>query len=74
MKDDPGSRKEREFDAITFLLAGVLSAVVLSAIGYGIYNSSRVVKTIPSPTTDQQLLLRTNRPPSDPGAVTTGTR
>ena len=48
MKDDPGKRKEREFDAITFLLAGVLSAIVLGAIGFGIAKSSKVA-TIPAP-------------------------
>ena len=41
MKEDPNERREREFDAITFLLAGVLSAVVLGAVGYGIFKSSQ---------------------------------
>ena len=36
MKEDPNERREREFDAITFLLAGVLSAIILGAVGYGI--------------------------------------
>jgi hypothetical protein len=74
MTEDPRQRREREVDAITFLLAGVLAAVVLGAVGYGIYNSSRVALTIPSPTTDPQLRLRTDRPPPDPSGVTTGSR
>ena len=37
----PEKRRELEFDAITFVLAGVLSAVVLGAVGYGIFKSSR---------------------------------
>ena len=55
MNKDPKERREREFDAITFLLAGVLSAIVLGAIGYGIFNSSRVATTIPSLTADSPV-------------------
>ena len=46
-EEDPYKRREREFDTITFVLAGVLSAVVLGAVGYGIVNSSRGTATIP---------------------------
>jgi hypothetical protein len=46
-EEDPEERREREFDAITFVLAGVLSAIVLGAIGYGIVNSSRGTTAIP---------------------------
>ena len=38
----------REYDTITFVLAGVLAAIVLGAIGYGIVNSSRVTTAIPA--------------------------
>ena len=74
MKQDPRHRWEREFDAITFLLAGVLTAVVLGAAGYGIYNSSKVSRTVPSPATGQQAPLRADRPPADAGAATTGSK
>ena len=47
MNEDPRQSREREFDAITFLLAGVLSAVVLGAVGYGIFKSSQVATAIP---------------------------
>jgi len=68
--------REREFDAITFLLAGVLSAIVLGAVGYGIFNSSKgVVATIPTRT---EIPARQNpeqaERPSNPSAVTTGAR
>ena len=49
MMEDPNDRREREFDAITFLLAGVLSAIVLGAVGFGIFKSSRVATVIPPP-------------------------
>src|SRR5258708_6279784 len=41
MNEDPEKRREREFDIITFVLAGMLSAVVLGAVGYGILKSSK---------------------------------
>ena len=46
-EEDPERRREREFDAITFVLAGVLSAIVLGAVGYGVIKSSRGTATIP---------------------------
>jgi hypothetical protein len=43
MDDDPfNQRKERGFDAITLLLAGLLTAIVVGAVGYGIVKSSKV--------------------------------
>jgi hypothetical protein len=74
MKEDPNERREREFDAITFLLAGVLSAIVLGAIGFGIYKSSRVATVIPPPALGLQMPVQTARPPSDPNTATTGSR
>jgi hypothetical protein len=79
MNEDPEERREREFDAITFLLAGVLSAIVLGAIGYGIFNSSRVATTIPSLTADSPVPKPPDLPLSnrnDPAAPsrTTGSR
>ena len=50
MNEDPEKRREREFDTITFVLAGVLSAIVLGAVSYGIFKSSRGTATIPSLT------------------------
>lgn len=46
MNEDPEQRREREFDAITFVLAGALSAIVLGAVGYGVIKSSRGTATI----------------------------
>jgi hypothetical protein len=47
---DANQRAEREFDVITLVLAGVLAAIVLAAVGYGIFRSSEVATTIPFPT------------------------
>jgi hypothetical protein len=66
---DREKRREREFDAITFVLAGVLSAILLGAIGYGIVNSSRGTTAIPSSTAGSQI----PRPPEPPQG-TTGSR
>ena len=75
MKEDPNERREREFDAITFLLAGMLSAVVLGAVGYGIIKSSRVAKVIPPPPAPGlQSPVQAARPPFDPNPTTTGSR
>jgi hypothetical protein len=74
MHEDPDERREREFDAVTFLLAGVLSAVILGAIGYGVFRSSRVATVIPSPALGWQMPAQTARPPSDPNPTTTGSR
>lgn len=49
MTDDNGKRGDRHYDTITFLLAGVLGVIVLGAIGYGVFNSSRVTAAIPTP-------------------------
>jgi hypothetical protein len=50
MSEDPGKDREREFDAITFVLAGVLSAIILGAIGYGISKSSHMAMPLPPKT------------------------
>jgi len=47
MSDDRDNDREREFDAITFVLAGVLSAIILGAVGYGISKSSRMASPLP---------------------------
>ena len=57
MKEDPNERRERGFDAITFLLAGVLSAIVGGAIGYGILKSSKVATILPPPEIGLQMGL-----------------
>ena len=79
MNEDPDERREREFDAVTFLLAGVLSAVVLGAVGYGIFRSSRVATVIPPPMLGLQMPVQADRPPSGPNpsittTTTTGSR
>ena len=65
--ESPEKRREREFDTITFVLAGVLSAIILGAVGYGIVNSSRWTTTVPSA---QSQIPRPPEPPS----TTTGSR
>ena len=74
MKEDPNERREREFDAITCLLAGVLSAVVLGAVGYGIIKSLRVATLVPPPAPGLQSPVQAARPPFDPNPTTTGSR
>jgi hypothetical protein len=74
MKEDPNERREREFDAITFLLAGVLSAIVLGAVGYGILKSSQVATILPPPANGLQIPVQAKHPPSDPNLLTTGSR
>jgi len=69
MNEDPDKRRERKFDTITFVLAGVLSAIVLGAVGYGIVNSSRGTANVPSLTAGPQ----TPGPPERP-VSTTGSR
>ena len=69
MNEDPEKRREREFDAITFVLAGVLSAIVLGAVGYGIFKSSKGTTTFPSLTAGSQT-----SGPAEPPASTTGSR
>ncbi len=67
--EDPETRREREFDTITFVLAGVLGAIILGAVGYGIFNSYRGATTIPSLTAGWQI-----PGPPKPPASTTGSR
>jgi hypothetical protein len=52
---DPRTPGERKADALTLLLAGVLAAVVIGAIGYGIFNSTRMVTAIPAATTGHSV-------------------
>jgi hypothetical protein len=66
--EDPEQRREREFDTITFVLAGVLSAIILGAIGYGIFNSSKQMTAIPALTTGSQIPLPPERPTSTTGS------
>jgi hypothetical protein len=49
MREDPEKRREREFDLITFLLAAVLTGIILGAMSYGVVNSSRVATPLPAP-------------------------
>jgi hypothetical protein len=71
MAKDPNQR-EREFDVITFLLAGVLSVIVLGAVGYGILKSSRVATVVPPPPIGLHMPVSADRLPSAPS--TTGSR
>jgi hypothetical protein len=67
-EDDLEKRREREYDTITFVLAGVLSAILLGAVGYGIVNSSQRTPPIPS------LSAGSVPNPDPPPISTTGTR
>ena len=68
MNEDPEKRRERNFDTITFILAGVLSAIVVGAVGYGIFNASKgTTANIPSLTAGSHM-------PAEPPASTTGSR
>ena len=49
MREDPDNRRERDFDLITFLLAAVLTGIILGAMSYGVVNSSRVAIPLPPP-------------------------
>ncbi len=73
----PIQHKEREFDAMTLVLASLLAAIVIGAIGYGIFNSSKGVSTVPSLTAgtlNPALIARPRPNPDIPNArVTTGT-
>lgn len=55
-------RSEREFDVITLVLAGVLAAIILGAVGYGITNSSKVAATLPAPATSSITAHQTRTP------------
>jgi hypothetical protein len=68
MNEDPHKRREREFDTITFVLAGVLSAVVLGAVGYGIVKSSRGTTNLPSLTADSPIPGSSEAPVSTTGS------
>jgi len=68
MNEDPDKRREREFDTITFVLAGVLSAVVLGAVGYGIVKSSRGTANLPPLTAGSQVPGPPERPVSTTGS------
>jgi hypothetical protein len=74
MKEDPNERREREFDAITFVLAAVLSVIAGGAVGYGILKSSKVATIVPPPALGLQIPVQAQRPPADPNTTTTGSR
>ena len=69
MNEDPEKRREREFDTITFVLAGVLSAILLGAISYGIFKSSKGMTALPSLTAGSEI-----PGPPGPPVSTTGSR
>lgn len=64
----PIQHREREFDAMTLVLASLLAAIVIGAIGYGIFNSSKVVSTVPSLTAGTPNPALMTRPRPDPNA------
>jgi hypothetical protein len=67
MNGNDGGGRDRDHDILTFILAGVLAAIVLGAIGYGVVNSSRVSTAIPA--------MRPSEPAKPASQVsTTGTK
>lgn len=40
-------RRERGFDIVTLVLAGLLALIILGALGYGVSNTSQVAETVP---------------------------
>ena len=69
-------RRERKYALATFVLACALVVTILTAIGYGVLNSSRVAATIPIPASLQRPIksaLPHNRPGTPTAAPTTGT-
>jgi len=45
--DNSREHRERTINRATFVIAGLLAAIILAAIGYGIFNASQVTSTIP---------------------------
>lgn len=74
MTEDPDERRERGYDAITVLLASVLFAVILGAIGFGLHNSSKLTRTIPTQATQSPAITQSDRLPTSFDAGTTGSR
>lgn len=71
-KFDADSRAEREFGMIMFVLAGVLAAIIVAALAYGIFfNSSDVARSIPSPHHAQRMRTATPNSASNSNGVTT---
>jgi hypothetical protein len=68
-EDPEEERREREFDAVTFVLAGALSAILLGAVGYGVVKSSRGTTNIPALTAGSPIPQ-----PPEPPVSTTGSR
>ena len=64
--EDPEARREREFDIVTFVMAGLLGAIIVAAIGYGIFNSYR--SRIPSVNAGWQIPGPPDRPSSTTGS------
>jgi hypothetical protein len=74
MSDD-GGRGDREFDIIALILATALGSIVIGAIGYGVFTSTRVTTAIPTPAM-QAPIANQPGPSSQPAlpASTTGAR
>jgi hypothetical protein len=68
-EEDPQKRREREFDAVTYVLAGALSAILLGAVSYGVIKSSRGTTNIPALTAGSPIPQ-----PPEPPVSTTGSR
>ena len=66
--EDPEDRREREFDTITFVMAAVLAAIILGAVGYGIFNSYRGATSIPPLNAGWQVPSAPERPASTTGS------
>lgn len=65
---DAGRRAEREFDVVTFVLAAILALIILSAVGYGIFNSSQIASTIPFPKDVYKAAVKAVTQPATEGS------
>lgn len=70
---DDDRRAERQFDVMTFVLAGLLAAIVFVAVGYGLFISSRVASVIPLPKNSSETTSKMAIPQSGAAASAAGT-
>ena len=62
---EPPRNRERDYDIVTWTLAGALALIILGAVGYGLANSSKLATKVPS-LSEPQRLVPTALPRPDP--------
>lgn len=67
---DADRRAEHEFDVITFVLAGLLALIILSAVGYGIFGSTEVASTLPMLNKSSEIAGKAAMPASTDDSAT----